>query len=122
MEKYILRKAFEDILPEELTWRVKTAFSDGVSSEENPYYKIIEDYMKNMFTDEEFENEKNKYIINRPYDKESLYYRKIFEKYYENKDHSIPYFWKQPFMKEKDPSAWLAEKNKKIDKKNLIIH
>lgn len=78
--------------------------------------------MKNMFTDEEFENEKNKYIINRPYDKESLYYRKIFEKYYENKDHSIPYFWKQPFMKEKDPSAWLAEKNKKIDKKNLIIH
>ena len=48
-----------------------------------------------------------------PYDKESLYYRQIFEKYYPNKDTIIPYFWKQPFMNNDDPSAWQAEKNKK---------
>ena len=46
-----------------------------------------------------------------PYDKESLYYRSIFEKHYPNCSHLIPYFWKQPFMIESDPSAWLAEKN-----------
>ena len=46
-----------------------------------------------------------------PYDKESLYYRSIFEKNYPNSSHLIPYFWKQPFMEECDPSAWLAEKN-----------
>ena len=113
MEKYILRKAFEDILPEELIWRVKTAFSDGVSNEENPSYLLIQNFMENKYTNEEFENERKKYLINTPYDKESLYYRQIFEKYYPNKDTIIPYFWKQPFMNNDDPSAWQAEKNKK---------
>ena len=32
------------------------------------------------------------------------------EKYYPNTAHTIPYFWKQPFMKGDDPSAWCAEK------------
>ena len=112
IEKYLIRKSYEDILPKELVWRVKTAFSDGVSSEENPSYKIIQDFMENKYTDEQFNNKKNKYIHNTPYDKESLYYREVFEKFYSDKDLLIPYFWKQPFMDDKDPSAWLAEKNK----------
>jgi asparagine synthase (glutamine-hydrolysing) len=124
MEKYILRKAFEDILPEELIWRVKTAFSDGVSSEENPSYLLIQNFMENKYSEEEFENERKKYLINMPYDKESLYYRQIFEKYYPNKDNIIPYFWKQPFMNNDDPSAWQAEKNKKnkVNKVNEILN
>ncbi len=112
MEKYLIRKSFEDILPKELVWRVKTAFSDGVSSEENPSYKIIQDFMEKKYSDSQFDNLRKKYIHNMPYDKESLYYREIFEKFYPNKDLLIPYFWKQPFMDDKDPSAWLAEKNK----------
>lgn len=110
MEKYLFRKAFEHLLPKELVWRVKTAFSDGVSNEEKPWYQIVKEYMDTKFTDEEFEKEKLKYSYNMPYDKESLYYRTIFEKYYPNSSHVIPYFWKQPFMDEEDPSAWLAEK------------
>ncbi len=48
---------------------------------------------------------------NMPYDKESLYYREIFEKYYPNQGHMIPYFWKQPFVKTTlDPSGRLLEK------------
>ena len=112
MEKYLIRKSFEDLMPKELAWRVKTAFSDGVSSEENPSYKLIQDFIENKYTDQEFLEKSNKYIHNTPYDKESLYYREIFENYYPNKDNLIPYYWKQPFMDEKDPSAWLAEKNK----------
>ena len=69
--------------------------------------------MENKYSDEEFENERKKYLVNMPYDKESLYYRQVFEKYYPNKDTIIPYFWKQPFMNNADPSAWQAEKNKK---------
>ena len=113
MEKYLIRKSFEDILPKELAWRVKTAFSDGVSSEENPSYEIIQNFINNKYTDTEFNEKKNKYIYNQPYDKESLFYREIFESHYPNKDNIIPYFWKQPFMNDNEPSAWLAEKNKK---------
>jgi len=112
MEKYLFRKAFEYILPNELIWRVKTAFSDGVSNAERPWYEIIKEYMNTKYTDKEFESKKENYSWNKPYDKESLYYREIYEKYYPNTSHLIPFFWKQPFMNDKDPSAWLAEKNK----------
>jgi len=111
IEKYLFRKAFEDLLPKELTWRVKTAFSDGISNSEKPWYEIIKAYMDKKYSNEEYEIERLKYMHNMPYDKESLYYRSIFEKYYPNCSHLIPYFWKQPFMKDSDPSAWLAEKN-----------
>jgi asparagine synthase (glutamine-hydrolysing) len=112
MEKYLFRKAFEHLLPHELAWRVKTAFSDGVSNEEKPWYEIIKNYMDSKYSDKEYEKLRLKYTHNRPYDKESLYYREIFEEFYPNMSHTIPYFWKQPFMKEEDPSAWLTEKNK----------
>ena len=110
IEKYLFRKAFEDILPKELAWRVKTAFSDGISNSEKPWYEIIKEYMNTKYTDEEYNDKILKYKHNTPYDKESLYYREIYEKYYPNSAKSIPYFWKQPFMKVNDPSAWCAEK------------
>jgi asparagine synthase (glutamine-hydrolysing) len=111
IEKYLFRKAFDDMLPKELGWRVKTAFSDGVSNAERPWYEIIKEYMNEKYTDEEYNEKILKYTHNQPYDKESLYYREIYENFYPNTSHTIPYFWKQPFMKESDPSAWLAEKN-----------
>jgi asparagine synthase (glutamine-hydrolysing) len=110
IEKYLFRKAFEDLLPKELAWRVKTAFSDGVSNAEKPWYLIIKEYMDTKYTDDEFILLSSKYKHNKPYDKESLYYREIYEKYYPNTSHTIPYFWKQPFTKEEDPSAWYIEK------------
>jgi asparagine synthase (glutamine-hydrolysing) len=112
MEKYLFRKAFEHLMPYELAWRVKVAFSDGVSNAERPWYEIIKEYMDTKYTDEEYESLKSNYTHNQPYDKESLYYREIFERFYPNKSYIIPYFWKQPFMKDEDPSAWCVEKNK----------
>jgi asparagine synthase (glutamine-hydrolysing) len=109
IEKYLFRKAFEHLLPHELAWRVKTAFSDGVSNQEKPWYLIIKEYMDTKYSDDEYEERKLKYTHNQPYDKESLYYREVFEMYYPHRAHTIPYFWKQPFVTEKDPSAWLVE-------------
>jgi asparagine synthase (glutamine-hydrolysing) len=106
MEKYLFRKAFEHILPPELAWRVKTAFSDGVSNSEKPWYMIIKEFMDTKYTDNEYKLLIQKYTHNTPYDKESLYYREVYESYYPNTSHLIPYFWKQPFTTEKDPSAW----------------
>jgi asparagine synthase (glutamine-hydrolysing) len=110
IEKYLFRKAFDHLLPKELAWRVKTAFSDGVSNSEKPWYQIIKEFMDTKYTDKEFILLSNKYTHNKPYDKESLYYREIYESYYPNTSHTIPYFWKQPFIKEDDPSAWCVEK------------
>lgn len=110
MEKYLLRKAFEDLLPSELCWRVKTAFSDGIGSVGDPWHEAVKTHMETKYTDDEFNEKRKKYMINPPYDKESLYYREMFESYFPNKDTLIPYFWKQPFMDSEDPSAWCAEK------------
>ena len=107
MEKYIFRMAFVDYLPDDILWRRKEAFSDGVSSTERSWFQIIKEFVDKIYTDEEFEEKKMKYEWNRPYDKESLYYREIFEKFYPGMSGLIPYFWRHPFSTQLDPSARL---------------
>ena len=52
---------------------------------------------------------------NPPYDKESYYYRKIFNTFYPSCETTIPYFWRHPFCEEKDPSARLLTCYKNTD-------
>lgn len=106
IEKNLLRKAFsgDNLIPEEVLNRRKEAFSDGVSGEKS-WYEIIQDHAETLYTDEEFEERSSKYIHCPPYDKESLWYREIFEKFYKGRAGIIPNFWKQPFSDEVDPSA-----------------
>ena len=50
MEKKLLRESMpENILPREVLWRQKEAFSDGVSSQEKSWYEIIQDYTKQQY-------------------------------------------------------------------------
>jgi asparagine synthase (glutamine-hydrolysing) len=121
IEKYLFRKAFEHLLPPLLAWRVKTAFSDGVSNKKKPWYQIIKDFMDQKYSDADFEEKKMKYTHNQPYDKESLYYREIYEMNYPNTEYTIPYFWKQPFTKEADPSAWVVQDKKEIKEKFMEL-
>ena len=106
-EKYLLRKAFENenVIPNEVLWRPKEAFSDGCSSEHRSWHKIIQEYVDKLITDDEFNNNKDKYKINPPQLKESYFYRKIFESYYPGKSNVIPYFWLPNWSDEIDPSA-----------------
>ncbi len=111
MEKYIYRKAVEDILPQSIVWRQKAAFSDAISKEERSWCNIIKEYVDKIYSNEEYEEKRQKYTFNMPYDKESLFYREIFEKYYPNQGHIIPWYWKQPFVTTTlDPSGRLLEK------------
>jgi asparagine synthase (glutamine-hydrolysing) len=107
IEKLILRESFQELLPEELIYRRKEAFSDGVSSLLRSWYEIIQEFTDTLYTDEEFNKKIKQYHHNQPYDKESLYYREVFDEYYPNQEKTIPYFWKQPFSKNLDPSARL---------------
>ncbi|MBR6230513.1 MAG: asparagine synthase B [Lachnospiraceae bacterium] len=90
--KYLLRHAFEglDYLPDEILWREKAAFSDAVGHSMVDYLK---EYAEEKYTDEEFEKGCLKYTHARPFTKESLLYRDIFEKFYPGQGEMIKDFW-----------------------------
>lgn len=90
--KYLLRHAFEegDYLPYEILWREKAAFSDAVGHSMVDYLK---EYAEKKYTQEEFEKGCLKYDHARPFTKESLLYRDIFEKYYPGQAEMIVDFW-----------------------------
>lgn len=121
IEKYLLRKAFQGsgeggegdrpLLPDDVLWRRKEAFSDGVSSAEGrTWVQMIKEFAERVVTDFEYNNTKN-YLYslhNPPYDKESFYYRKNFETLYDGRGSTIPYYWRHPFCEGVlDPSARL---------------
>ena len=92
MGKYLLRHAFEKdhLLPDEILWRQKAAFSDAVG------HSMVDDlkaYAESLYTDEEFEQKREAYDYGPPFTKESLLYREIFEKYYPGQAEMIADFW-----------------------------
>ena len=114
VEKHLLRKSFSTLLPEDVMWRRKEAFSDGVSGHERTWVQIIKEYVDQRVSDVEFSlaNELKKYSHNAPYDKESYYYRTVFERHFPGKGRAetIPYFWRHPFCEGTlDPSARLLK-------------
>ncbi len=89
--KYLLRRAFEgDYLPHSILYREKAAFSDAVGHSMVDYLK---DYAERRYTDEEFEKKRLAYGHARPFTKESLLYREIFEAYYPGQSGMIVDFW-----------------------------
>ena len=105
--KYLLRKAFEgDWLPESILWREKAAFSDAVG---HSMVDDIKEYAESYYTDREFAEKSGKYAYCRPFTKESLLYREIFEKYYPGQAEMIVDYWMPnkawPNCAVNDPSA-----------------
>ena len=107
LEKHILRKAFDkqDFLPDEVLWRRKCAFSDGVSSQNRSWHTIIQSFVDNIITDEEYLRERNNYRHCGPQLKESYFYRKVFSQFFNDSDDLIPHFWMPKWTKTIDPSA-----------------
>lgn len=89
--KYLLRHAFEgDYLPHDILYREKAAFSDAVGHSMVDYLK---EYAESRYTDGEFEEKRLVYDHARPFTKESLLYREIFEKYYPGQSAMVVDFW-----------------------------
>ena len=115
MEKYILRKAFESegLLPDDVLWRRKEAFSDGVSSQDGrTWIQMVKEHADRIIPDSDFNNPRHTLysLYNPPYDKESFYYRRIFESAYDGRGETIPYYWRHPFCDGVlDPSARLLD-------------
>ena len=103
MEKYILRKSFSEynfidhsdrqILPDEILWRKKEAFSDGVSSHGRSLYQILQEKIA-----EKLNKEAN-------IETEKMYYKDIFNKFFPNCHDILPYYWMPKYTNATDPSA-----------------
>ena len=79
MEKWILRKAFEDYLPESVTWRQKEQFSDGVGYN---WIDTLREMTSQLVTDEQMEKVNETFPVNPPMNKEEYYYRTIFTDFF----------------------------------------
>jgi len=115
-EKYVLRKAFEGIIPDEVLWRQKEQFSDGVG------YNWIDSLKANAdekVSDDNLANAKRKFPIQPPTTKEGYYYREIFDEMYPSNEAAltveagpsiacsspVAFRWSKEFEEMDDPSG-----------------
>jgi asparagine synthase (glutamine-hydrolysing) len=129
-EKFLLRKSFSDeyylnseekrLLPNEILWRTKEAFSDGVSNHGRSLYEIIQEMVKPIAIEKQIldKNYTNKHLPPNKDNYEQYYYRDIFESYYPNLENIIPYFWMPKYVNATDASARTLDIYKEINSKN----
>ena len=79
MEKWVLRKAFEEYLPKEVAWRQKEQFSDGVGYN---WIDTLKEVVEEAVTDEMLANAHHRFPIQTPRTKEEYHYRSIFEEHF----------------------------------------
>jgi asparagine synthase (glutamine-hydrolysing) len=106
IEKYLLRKSFElehfdthnhqSLLPDEILWRRKEAFSDGVTSTDRSLFQILQEQIGIVLK----ENEPN-------VETEKKYYRQLFQQYFDKAENIIPEYWMPKYIESSnnDPSA-----------------
>jgi asparagine synthase (glutamine-hydrolysing) len=108
-EKAILRIACMDdgLLPTEILWRQKEAFSDGVSSTEKSWYQMIQERVARLVPID-WEQQAKKWTHLTPKTPEQFYYRSIYDKHFGSNgvELCIPYFWMPRWTTDAtDPSA-----------------
>jgi asparagine synthase (glutamine-hydrolysing) len=112
-EKYLLRNSFKkafytdclgrQLLPDEILWRRKEAFSDGVSSHGRSLFTVLQEFIAKHYDEDEplANNEFYKPCI----ELEKKYYKEIFDREFPNCAHILPYFWMPKYTNASDPSA-----------------
>lgn len=102
IEKYVIRDIIQKfnptLLPSEILYRRKEAFSDGVSSLQKSWYEIIQEKVPIL-------DPTLIYLQNQPTTGEQQYYRELFRNFHKGCDHLIPYFWMPRYVKATDASA-----------------
>lgn len=108
-EKYLLRESFSinnfvgydgrPLLPDEILWRKKEAFSDGVSSKSHSLYEILQSKIASEL------NKDSELHFSANITTEKLYYKKIFDDFYPNCESIVPYYWMPNYTHASDPSA-----------------
>ena len=116
MEKWVLRKAFEQYLPESVVWRQKEQFSDGVGYS---WIDALKDAAEKYVSDDQIKNAHFRFQSQTPKNKEEFYYRSIFEEHFPSETAaltvpSVPSVacstpaaleWDEAFKNQNDPSG-----------------
>ena len=116
MEKWVVRKAFEDYLPESVTWRQKEQFSDGVGYS---WIDTLKEVVEATVSSEQMDNAHFRFPLQTPQNKEEFYYRSIFEEHFSSDAAalsvpSVPSVacstpvaleWDEAFKNQNDPSG-----------------
>ena len=116
IEKWILREAFKDYLPEEIVWRQKEQFSDGVGYS---WIDTLKAMTSTQVTDQQFAAAARRFPINTPLNKEEYYYRSLFAEWFPSESAAacvpheasvacstaIALEWDAAFKKMNDPSG-----------------
>ncbi|AXV65185.1 asparagine synthase B [Pseudoalteromonas lipolytica] len=119
IEKHIIREAFDGYLPDDVLWRQKEQFSDGVGYN---WIDTLKEYVSVQVSDQELANAKYKYPINTPDSKEAYFYRSIFEDHFpgDTSAKCVPHgksvacstpealAWDESFQNNADPSGRAA--------------
>jgi asparagine synthase (glutamine-hydrolysing) len=107
LEKGLLRAMIHNykLLPDDICFRPKEAFSDAVSAEgQTSWYRSIQNWIEPYI----FELSKPA-TINPPVSQESKFYRNIFQILFPKQDHIVPAFWLPRWTKQIDPSATVLD-------------
>ena len=111
-EKLLLRYAVDtldsSLLPSEILWRSKEAFSDGVSGKDESWFEVISKKLSAMKSDLDLTYDMHKYsqtIHMKPTTIEQAYYRALYCTFFPNTDNTVPYFWMPRYVNATDSSA-----------------
>ena len=116
IEKEVVREAFADLLPEEVAWRQKEQFSDGVGYS---WIDTLKQITASAVSDEQMAHAAERFPINPPQNKEEYYYRSIFAEHFpsDSAAKSVPSVpsvacstaealaWDASFKNQNDPSG-----------------
>lgn len=116
IEKWVVRKAFEDYLPQEIAWRQKEQFSDGVGYN---WIDTLKQLVNEKVSDNQLLNAPSRFAVNPPMSKEEYFYRTIFEEHFPSNTAAltVPYaksvacstpqalLWDASFQNLNDPSG-----------------
>ena len=116
IEKKVVREAFADLLPEEVAWRQKEQFTDGLGYS---WIDTLKQITASAVSDEQMAHAAERFPINPPQNKEEYYYRSIFAEHFpsDSAARSVPSVpsvacstaealaWDASFKNQNDPSG-----------------
>ncbi|XP_056110231.1 asparagine synthetase [glutamine-hydrolyzing] [Rhinichthys klamathensis goyatoka] len=107
VEKHLLRETFKgmNLIPDEILWRRKEPFGDGLSSIKKPWYTSLQEHIESEVNDSQLEKAAKVFPFNTPTTKEGFFIRQIFEKNFPSCCEWTPHYWMPHWIKATDPSA-----------------
>uniref|UniRef100_A0A1A8Q497 Asparagine synthetase [glutamine-hydrolyzing] n=1 Tax=Nothobranchius rachovii TaxID=451742 RepID=A0A1A8Q497_9TELE len=107
VEKHLLRDSFKglNLIPDEILWRRKEAFSDGVMSVKKSWYTCLQEHLESMVNDDQMEKAHETFPHNPPTSKEAYYFRQVFERHYPGRGQWLSHYWMPRWIDACDPSA-----------------